>query len=119
MKSTPPRFTRRVALGLAALSLTCAPPYGLAPASRARQAATPQTPGAPRLVAALEGYEGPSVISGRRVLAVFSPDGRTLALSGAKRTIRLHDAETGSLLLTLAGEKENEGFNGFAFSPDS
>lgn len=71
----------------------------------------------PRLVASLEGYEGPSGYGGRPALAEFSPDGRLLALSGEGRTVRLYEVATAKLLLTLAGEK-GRGFTGFAFAPD-
>lgn len=140
MNATSRKLSRRLALALCA---AVAAAWGAAatPAALARQDATPNarqqpspaagaaqqpspaagaaTAAAPRLVAALEDYEGPSLMSGRRVLAVFSPDGRTLALSGPKRTVGLYDAATGKLLHRLAAEKEAQGFNGFAFSPDS
>jgi WD40 repeat protein len=70
-----------------------------------------------RLVAELPGYDGPSSFNARPALVALSPDGRTLALSGADRTVKLFEAETGRPIATLAGEKL--GFNGFAFSPDS
>lgn len=70
-----------------------------------------------RLVAELKGYEGPSGFNGRPALAVFSPDGRTFALSGEGRTVRLYEAETGRLLFALAGDKD--GSNGFSFAPGS
>ncbi|MBV9926388.1 MAG: WD40 repeat domain-containing protein [Acidobacteria bacterium] len=89
--------------------------FAAAPALPAQEASKPA---APRLVASLEGYAGPSLINGRPALAAFSPDGRLLALSGENRTVRLHEAATGKLLLTLAPEK-GEGFNGFAFLQDS
>ncbi|HEX6182624.1 MAG TPA: hypothetical protein VFZ44_01855 [Pyrinomonadaceae bacterium] len=114
-RPTRAALTLCAAAALWAAAFARAQESGAPPAQRLPAAAAP----APRLVAALEGYEGPSVMSGRRVLAAFSPDGRTLALSGAGRTIRLHDAETGKLLLTLAGEKADEGFNGFTFAADS
>ncbi|HEX8560373.1 MAG TPA: WD40 repeat domain-containing protein [Pyrinomonadaceae bacterium] len=149
MKATSRKLSRRLALALCAaaalwaaaapcaLARQDAPPEAREPrpaaqapppaqpaqapqAAQASQAAqTPQAADAPRLVAALEGYEGPSLMSGRRVLAVFSPDGRTLALSGPKRAVGLYDAATGRLLHTLSAERDADGFNGFSFSPDS
>jgi WD40 repeat protein len=109
MKSTRHRLAPRVALALCVLA-------ACAPAPRAQESAAPPPV---RLVAALEEYEGPSRFGARPALAAFSPDGRTLALSGAGRTVKLYDAETGRLLLTLAHPKKGEGFNGFAFAPDS
>ncbi|HEX8119357.1 MAG TPA: PQQ-binding-like beta-propeller repeat protein [Pyrinomonadaceae bacterium] len=91
-----------------------------APALRAQgpTGAPPPPPSAPRLVATLEGYEGPSRFGGRPALAEFSPDGRLLALSGEGHAVKLYEAATGKLLLTLKGEKKEWGFNGFAFAPD-
>jgi WD40 repeat protein len=108
-----PRLHRRTPHLALALFLLAA-----APALRAQEPAAQTTPSAPRLVASLEGYEGPSLFNGRPALAAFSPDGRLLALSGAGRTVMLFEAATGKPLLTLAPEKKSEGFNGFAFAPD-
>jgi WD40 repeat protein len=114
MKQTPRQRSYHAALALCLAAAFVARLGASAPASHAQESvALP----ALRLVAALEGYEGPSAMSGRPVLADFSPDGRTLATSGEGRTVRLYEAATGKLLLTLAGEKT--GFNGFAFAPDS
>ena len=46
----------------------------------------------------------------------YSPDGRSLAVAGKTRTIRLWDPVTGQELLTLDGHKAQ--VNGLAFSPD-
>ena len=46
----------------------------------------------------------------------YSPDGRSLAVAGKTRTIRLWDPVTGQELLTLEGHKAQ--VNGLAFSPD-
>ena len=107
MKSTRHGLALRAALALSLLAAH-------ASASRAQE---PAPPPAVRLVANLESYEGPSKFNGRPALAAFSPDGKIVAVSSEGRTVRLFEAETGSPLFTLAGEKM--GFNGFAFSPDS
>lgn len=69
-----------------------------------------------RLKATIPDYKGPSVFNQRRALIIFSPDGQTIAISSKARTVRLYDAHTGQLKLTLKGGKD--GLNGFAFSPD-
>ena len=46
----------------------------------------------------------------------YSPDGRSLAVAGKTRTIRLWDPVTGQELLTLDGHKGQ--VNRLAFSPD-
>ena len=69
--------------------------------------------------ARLPGYKGPSQFMGRKALITFSPDGRLVVMSGAKGSITVWDAETGSLKTTLLGGKGGkEGISGFAFSPD-
>jgi WD40 repeat protein len=84
-----------------------------------------QTPDAPpksqeklstRLKAKLPDYKGPSNFLGRKALIIFSPDGRLVAMSGVKRTIKVWDTETGELKATLTAAKD--GISGFAFSPD-
>jgi len=126
-KSTHPERTHRTAS--AALCLAASAALGcfmlcrLAPAVRAQGEARQAAAGATqsrfeaRLVAELTGYDGPSSFNARPALVAFSPDGRTLAISGADRTVKLFEAETGRHIATLTGEKT--GFNGFAFSPDS
>lgn len=69
-----------------------------------------------RLKATLPDYKGPSRFTGRKALITFSPNGRLVAMSGAKRTITVWDTETGALKATLKGG--SEGFSGFSFSPD-
>ena len=69
-----------------------------------------------RLKAKLPDYKGPSRFMGRKALITYSPDGRLVALSGTKRTIKVWDTETGQLKATLDAGKE--GVSGFAFSPD-
>ncbi|MDT7690240.1 MAG: hypothetical protein QOE46_2999 [Acidobacteriota bacterium] len=119
MKPTPRRYSTHIAFALCvvaafAVATTC----GLATVSHAQQtgAAAAQTT-ALRLVAELQGYEGPSAFAGRAALVAFSPDGQTLAVSGTDRTVKLFETTTGKLLATLTGDKT--GVNGFAFSPDS
>ena len=53
-----------------------------------------------RLVASLEGYEGPSLFAGRPALAAFSPDGRLLVTTNDKG-VWLWDASTGALVTKL------------------
>lgn len=72
-----------------------------------------------RQKAKLPDYKGPSRFLGRRALITFSPDGRLVAMSGTHGTIKVWDADTGTLKATLVGGKEGkEGISGFAFSPD-
>jgi WD40 repeat protein len=82
--------------------------------------AAPRETAAPReevkLVAALAGYKGPSMMQGRGALVEFSPDGRLLATSGAGGTVKLWDTSTGELKATLRAEKGP--LDGFAFSRD-
>jgi WD40 repeat protein len=125
MKSTPRGHSSHITLALCVVvAFGAAMVCGLATVSHARQAAGQSSPAPaqtttsePRLVATLQGYEGPSSFAGRPALVVFSPDGRTLALSGTDRTVKLFETTTGKLLATLTGDKT--GVNGFAFSPDS
>lgn len=68
-----------------------------------------------RLIAPLPDYLGPSNFIGRPALVAISADGRTIAVSGEGRTVKLFDAATGKLKATLS---DKPGLNGFAFSPD-
>ena len=69
-----------------------------------------------KLKAKLPDYKGPSRFKGRQALITFSPDGKLVAMSGTKRTIKVWDTSSGELKTTLKGGKE--GISGFAFSPD-
>jgi WD40 repeat protein len=70
----------------------------------------------PRLVASIEGYEGPR---GRLLvvaLVAFSPDGKLFALSTAKRSVGIYEAANGRLIYTL--KSRHDWINAFTFSPD-
>ena len=82
----------------------------------AAQTGPPAKP-APRVLATITGYEGPSGFLGRPALVAFSPDGRLLALSGPKFDVNLYEAETGRLLYTLSTTR-TAGLDAFSFSPD-
>jgi WD40 repeat protein len=69
-----------------------------------------------RLIAKLPDYKGPSKFVGRKALLTFSPDGRLVAMSGVKGSIKVWDTRTGELRATLGGDKER--VSGFAFSKD-
>ncbi|MBC8030412.1 MAG: WD40 repeat domain-containing protein [Pyrinomonadaceae bacterium] len=69
-----------------------------------------------RLIAKLPDYKGPSRFMGRKALVTFSPDGRLVAMSGVKGSIKVWDTTRGDLRATLQGDKER--VSGFAFSRD-
>lgn len=69
-----------------------------------------------RLIVKLPDYKGPSRFAGRKALLTFSPDGRLVAMSGVKGSIKVWDTRTGELKATLQGDKER--VSGFAFSRD-
>jgi WD40 repeat protein len=69
-----------------------------------------------RLIAKLPDYKGPSKFMGRKALITFSPDGRLVAMSATKGSIKVWDTSTGDLKATLKADKER--VSGFAFSRD-
>jgi WD40 repeat protein len=106
------------AFGLAAALCLCAP-YSLAPRAVAQQptAATPGRKLTARVVAPIEGYEGPSGYTRRPALVAFGPGGRLLALSAPRHTVRVVDTATGRLRYTLSTAQKG-GLSAFSFSPD-
>jgi WD40 repeat protein len=109
------RHARPTRLALA-LCLACA---AFAPLTRAQSTAAPNAPAklTPRVLATINGYEGPSGFLGLPALVEFSPDRRMLALSGPKAFVNLYEAETGKFLYTLSTKRE-AGLDAFSFSPD-
>lgn len=115
-----------LALAAALLCLAAAGPHARPALGRQTPATAAQAPAnsgetrpvfAPRLLATLPDYAGPSEFAGRGALVAFSPDGRLLALSVVGHKVKLYETREGKERATLTGDRL--GINGFAFSPDS